>query len=72
LRALIVVAIVAAIVVAPWDALGCPRCETGKLARAEVFGPDFGSTLLLLLLPLLVSGGVAALVRFIGRPGPRR
>ena len=46
----------------------CSACQPA--VRAIALGPGFGSTALVLLLPLLIIGGVGALVHFSDRlPG---
>jgi hypothetical protein len=40
--------------------------------RARTFSPDFASTALLLLLPLLVIAGVGAFLHFSDRPPGER
>ena len=53
-------------------ALACLSCsgEIGRQVRDAVFGPDFGSNLVLTLLPIPVLLGIVAAIRF-GRPAGR-
>jgi hypothetical protein len=47
-------------------ALACPRCDTSGLVRSAVLGPAFFSQLLLVSLPFIVMGSIAAMVHRIG------
>jgi hypothetical protein len=47
-------------------ALACPRCETSALVRSAVLGRAFFSQLLVVSLPFIVMGAIAAIVHRIG------
>lgn len=45
----------------------CPDCATGREARAQVWGDDFGVDLLLGLAPFLIIGAISAWANRIGQ-----
>lgn len=53
-------------------AAACPVCDSdaGRTVRAGIFGDDFGTNVLLTLLPFPVLFGVVALIHF-AFPNPR-
>jgi hypothetical protein len=54
-------------------ALACPDCPTAVSARQRVFGEDFFANLGMVSLPLVVLGGICALLWRVGRSElPRR
>lgn len=48
-------------------AFACPDCPTAVSARQRVFGEDFFTNLGMVSLPLVVLGGIAALLWRVGR-----
>jgi len=73
IRRLILPAVVAVgVTLSPAVARACPLCETetGAKVRAGIFGDDFGSNLLLTLLPFPVLAGLVLLVHY-GFPNPK-
>ena len=52
----------------PGRAFACPDCPAARAVRASIFDDRFGSQLVLVLLPLLILGAIAALTYRIGLP----
>ena len=44
---------------AVWEIMACPSCPVGQTARQQVFDQDFGSNLMIALVPFLLVGLVA-------------
>lgn len=65
-------ALAAALVVSAGPAAACPVCEsdTGKQVRAGIFGEEFGTNVVLTLLPFPVLAGLVAVIHF-SFPNPK-
>jgi hypothetical protein len=65
-------AVAAGVTLSPSAARACPVChtETGSKVRAGIFGEDFGSNLLLTLLPFPVLAGLVLLAHY-AFPNPK-
>jgi predicted RNA-binding Zn-ribbon protein involved in translation (DUF1610 family) len=52
-------------------AFACPDCQLGTAVRARIVAEGFWSNLVIVALPLLIVGAMAALLHRIGAPSTR-